>query len=374
MAERVNQHYVPQFYFRHFSVNCNTVGMILVRDGRTFTRAPIKGQCSRKNFYGSKELESLFGELESQHCVAIRAALEVSNKATAEFFSFEELCDFFDAIAFQRARTATEVAKIAPALEKMHLYMFRRHLELTQDEAFLKTYDENVAAGKITVTESTASAVGRGVSTMLENARLIRDLSFCFIRNRTDYPFVFSDSPVVLYNTYAKAVKNRGVLGLQCPGLQIFYPLDSWTCVMLFDPKTYHGPFRGYLQYDAHQRSDISQLNALQMHHALNAVYFGDPAHEDYVYQLWRTHRSDLSTPAAECRINPDLWVDGKPAQDDLLQMMEPQLNFDLNLSFVECEPVSQADYAYKPRSPDLVELVKSQYVKRDRRKRDSNQ
>jgi Protein of unknown function (DUF4238) len=192
---------------------------------------------------------------------------------------------------------------------------------------------------------------------------MIRDLSVCFIRNRTDYPFIFSDSPVVFYNTYAKAVKNRGVIGMQCPGLQIFYPLNSWTLAMFFDPKKYYGPFRGYLQYDAHQRSDISKLNTLQMLHALNAVYFGDSDHQEYVFDLWSVHQSNLSIPRAECRINPDLWIDGRPVEDDFFQIMESQLNYDLDLSFVECDVVSQADYVYEPRSPDLVELVKSHYV-----------
>lgn len=363
MADRLNQHYVPQFYFRHFSANSKTIGMLLVRDGRIFTHASIKKQCSRKNFYGSKKLETQFAQIEAQHSIAIRAALEVANIASAEFFSLEELRDFFDAIVFQRARTATEVSKHAPALEKMLLFMFRKHLETTQDEDFLKEFDGHLAAGNMSITESTASAVGRGLWAMLQNAPLIRDLSVCFIRNRTDYPFIFSDSPVVFYNTYAKPVKNRGVIGLQCPGLQVFYPLDSWTCAMLFDRERYNGPFRGYMQYDAHQRSDISQLNALQMHHALNAVYFGDPAHEEYLFELWKTHQSKLSQPESECRINPDLWIDGQPVESDFFQMMEPQLNFDLNLSFVDCDQVSEADYIYEPRSPDLVECVTSQYV-----------
>jgi hypothetical protein len=363
MAERVNQHYVPQFYFRHFSNNRNSINTVLVRDGRVFVNAPIKGQCSKKNFYGSKELEAQFAQIKLRHCNAIRAALEVANIASAEFFSVEEFTSFFDAIVFQRGRTAAEVAKHAPAIEKMLLFKFRKHLETTQDEEFLKKFDETLAAGKMTITESTASAVGRNLSVMLQNAPLIRDLSLCFIRNRTDYPFIFSDSPVVFYNSYAKPVKNRGVIGLQCPGLQIFYPLDPWTSVMLFDPKRYYGPFREYMQYDAHQRSDISKLNALQMHHALNAVYFGNPEHQEYVYELWSAHQNNLSIPKSECRINPDIWIDGEPVENDFFQMMEPQLNYDFDLSFVEYDPVSEADYVYEPRSPDLIEHVKSLYL-----------
>ncbi len=67
MAERLNQHYVPQFYFRHFAKNPRTIGTLLLRDGRLIANASIKGQCSKKNFYGSKELEDDFSQIEAQH-------------------------------------------------------------------------------------------------------------------------------------------------------------------------------------------------------------------------------------------------------------------------------------------------------------------
>lgn len=52
-------------------------------------------------------------------------------------------------------------------------------------------------------------------------------------------PFIFGDAPVVFYNSYYRNVTARGVLGLQSPGLQIFFPLDSTTLLLLMDDKVY---------------------------------------------------------------------------------------------------------------------------------------
>ncbi len=212
-----------------------SIGTLHLRSGNIIPCTSIKGQCSRKNFYGSQELEGLFSQIESQNAVAIRAALDVACNADAQPLEYEEFAALCDAIVFQRARTATEVVKRAKAIEDMHLFWFRCELENEKSEEFLRKFDQAWAAGEMTIAEPDASAVGRIISVMLENAPLIRDLGICLIRNRTDYPFIFSDSPVVFYNTYAYAVRNRGVIGMQCPGLQIFYPLNRWISVMLYD-------------------------------------------------------------------------------------------------------------------------------------------
>ena len=63
MADRKNQHFVPQYYFRFFSENARHISAILKKDGRFIENAPIKGQCATDNFYGSKELESIFSQM-----------------------------------------------------------------------------------------------------------------------------------------------------------------------------------------------------------------------------------------------------------------------------------------------------------------------
>ena len=359
MTDRVNQHFVPQYYFRQFSANRRTIGTLLTQTGRVITHAPIKGQCARKNFYGSKKLEALFSRLEARQCQATRAALEIAYYADAPFFSGEELADFFYAITFQRGRAAVEIDKHAPAAEKIYLEMFKQNLMHRNDIDNVDEMIKQIDAGNVSVTEPPHEAIRRSLSIFLESTVGITDLNLHLLRNRTDYPFIFSDAPVVFYNTHCRNVRNRGVLGLQCPGLQIFYPLNPWTLALLLDGDKYRGPFTEHLQYDVVRRSDVSQLNALQLHHSLNAVYFGDPRDESYIVDLWNCHRTTLSTPRAECTIGADFLVDGERPDGDIIQLWEPQLDYELNLSFIECDQVPEQDYVFAPRSPELREELR---------------
>lgn len=354
MTDRTNQHFVPQFYFRHFSSDGRTIGTLLKRDGRTIPHAALKGQCARKNFYGSKELEGLFSQMEGEQCHAIRAALDVANNASAPDFTAEELYHFFQAVMFQRGRTALEIEKKTPAMEEMTLQAFRHYLQHSEDIDRVDEMIHHIDAGNVAVTEPASATVVRSASIALESTLGIMDLNLCLLRNRTDYPFIFSDAPVVFYNTYCRNVRNRGVLGLQCPGLQIFFPLNPWTLALLIDGDKYQGPFNDFLQFDVYKRSDVSQLNALQLHHSLNAIYFGDPAHATYAEELWQAHRTTLSPLRDNCVVGADFWVDGKPPEGELIQVFEPQIGYDLSLSFVTCDPIAQTDYVFAPRSPDI--------------------
>jgi hypothetical protein len=359
LAENANQHYVPQFYFRHFSVDPKRIAVLLIADGQVVLNAAIRGQCSKKNFYGPPEVEKALSAAEAEYCQGVRAALDVANSSSAPFFSPREYVLLLEGIVFQRARTAAEARRHAQSMEEMQLFMFRRFIEEQDDIERRQEMLDAIDRGEISITEPTSVTAAKCITESLPLARLIRDLSLCLVRNRTDYPFIFSDAPVVFYNKYCEKVRSRGVLGLQCPGLLIFYPLDQWTCAILYDSDKYHGAFRGYVQYDAHQRADISEINKLQIYSAQKAVYFGNPLHEDYVHDLWRAHRPLLAKPESSCRINPNLWIDGKPVEGDLIQLMDPQLNTTLNLSFLECHQVSQADYKYKPRDPELHASVR---------------
>ena len=360
MTDRVNQHYVPQFYFRHFSQDQRTIGTLLLDDGRLISHAPFKRQCSRSNYYGSKELESFFSKLESDHCHSIRAALDVANNANADFFTRAELMALFQAIVFQRSRTALEIEKHAPAAETFALEGFKHWLMHKEGIENREEMIRQIEIGNVRVTEPPQATIVRQVANSIDTSILISDLKILLLRNRTDFPFIFSDAPVVFYNNYCRNVKNRGVLGMQCQGLQIFFPLDSWTCLLLLDAEKYGGPHEGFIHYDIHQRSDVSQINALQLHHGLNSAYFGCLEQQEYVRELWETHRHTITRPTGECRVGVDFLVDGKKPDGELMLMMENQVNFELNLSFIACDPILEHEYVFRPRSPELRDEYKS--------------
>ena len=132
----------------------------------------------------------------------------------------------------------------------MVLELFKCHIESRQDIENNEEIIKHIKNGNFRIIESPQHAIARSLSVSKDAVKLISDLDYYLLRNHTDYPFIFSDSPVVFYNTYYYNVKNRGVLGAQTLGLQIFYPLNSDTLLMLVDNQVYEGWYKENLFVD----------------------------------------------------------------------------------------------------------------------------
>ena len=356
MSERANQHFVPQFYFKQFSRGERCIHMLLTAKDRIVLNASVKRQCSRNRFYGPVELESLFSRLDGRHSTCLRRLIEFAWSPSPVQLAPQHIAGIWECILFQRARTLLEVEKHTPATESFLLEMFKEHIKGAPDIDNRKELVEHIESGAVRITEEPRRRVSLQIVTALESVLLISDLDFCILRSQSDYPFIFSDSPVVFCNTYYHNVKNRGVLGLQTPGLQIFFPLDTNTLLMLFDSDVYTGPFRQLTVIDVWEPSDISQLNALQLHHSLNAVYFADACAAEYVSRLWRAHKPTVAQPTTEFHIREGRLIDGEKTDDVRCHGFEPQLNIALDLSFIECSPVDESEYEFRSRSPELAE------------------
>ena len=77
----------------------------------------------------------------------------------------------------------------------------------------------------------------------IEGGILLRDLVPILLLNKTKTDFIFSDSPIVLYNLVHHK-EESGHTGLQSPGLLIFVPLNNRLLLMMFDDNSYHIKFR----------------------------------------------------------------------------------------------------------------------------------
>jgi hypothetical protein len=322
VANSVNQHFVPQFYFKLFTSGDRRIHLLHKKSERILLNASIKGQCARHRFYGPAEIEALFSPLESQHSAVLRHIRDLAWSPSPPPLESEHLARLWEALVFQRARTVLEGEKTTPANEEHQ------------------------------------GAVALSITTALESVLLISDLDVHVLRNLTDLPFVFGDAPVVFCNTYYRNVTHRGVLGYQTPGLQIFYPIDSRTLLMLLDDEVYGGRCREPFIVDLDQRCDVSQLNALQLHHSLDAIYFADARDQEYVGELWNAHKQAVVQPKLQLRNRKGWFNQGNECDDDLYHWFEPHLNFRLALSFIECSPIQPAQYAFRRRSPTLFHEV----------------
>lgn len=375
MVDHVNQHFVPQFYFKLFTRGDRRIHFLFKKKNQIILNASIRGQCAHHGFYGSREIESFFSKLEIKQSIAIRKMLELVWFGSSAPLNINEIALDMSAICnatiFQHARTELQIKKESPAIESMYLECFKNYLKhspnIENREHFYEQFIEHVAKGNVHIKEKPQKTVMRSISVALERTSLIADLNFYILRNYTEYPFVFGDSPVIFYNTYYQNVKDRGVLGLQTPGLQIFYPLDSDTMLMLIDDQIYGGWYKRSLCVDLTEKSDVSQINALQLHHSFNSVYFADENDKEYISDLWNAHKHRIIQPEVKF-VKRDGWlVDGKPVDGILYQTYEPQLNIKLNLSFIECTPIRESEYKCRNRSPELVKELEKRIKKTEK-------
>jgi uncharacterized protein DUF4238 len=365
VPKKINQHYVPQFYFRLFSRDGKHVHSLMPKSGRLIHDAPIKGQCAKYDFYGDGSAEGALSQIENDHAVALRSLIEIAWSETPPDLTPEILATTWQAVALQHSRTELAAELHAETAEAMATESFTRYLMAAPG---IKNRDQLVsmmkgASAKVAFSRSVAAI--QNVVFALENWLLISDLDFVLLRNSTDYPFVFWDSPVVFVNSYCRNVTQRGVLGLQTPGLQIFFPIDSDTMIVFFDPATYRRPSTSGI-VDLIHESDVSQLNALQLHNHTRSIYFADKVCSEYVTELWGAHRKTVQKPQSRF-VHRDGWlIDGKP-RDGLVQMFNPQPNIRLDLTFIQCDPIEEVQYRFRRRSPHLVAELEAREEKRRR-------
>lgn len=366
------QHFVPKYYFRMFSGRERSISALLKKSGKLIDRASISVQCARPYFYGKGGVESALSQIESKHAHELRRIVRESWDPISAGLDEQMLMSLWQSLILQRFRSELDVEKNSEHEEDVALEMFRFHLEhdASVDPAFREEALRAIAVGEVKVAKDRTATAIEQVTDALHHTLLISDLHWCVLRNRTEYPFVFGDAPVIFYNSWAFKVKNRGVLGLQCPGLQIFFPLNPRTLVMMYDPDKYRGPFLDSWRFDVVHPSDVSQLNILQVFHSLVSVFAAEPSHLQYVDRLWKAVGSPKDFPRRVFDKKSGLLVDGKRPDGPLYHMFERQIDFRVDLTFVNVERVRERDYHFVPRDLAIHREEKLKSAERARQRR----
>jgi hypothetical protein len=361
VASKLNHHFVPQFLFRFFSAGDRRIHLVTKNPHRLIFDASVRCQCARHKFYGTQEVEDWLAELEGRHAAAFRAILrEAWDKSPIGLSDFEKYC-LLEGLMLQRARVPRTAANLNYGSEQTVLYLFREHVRKSPDhDGSRQRILDAIDRGQVQLKKQDLETVLHSIKIGLESVIGIADLSLAVLRNHTDYPFVFGDCPCVFYNRYFYAEKSAGVIGFQSPGLIIAMPLDSDTTIFLCDPQTYQLP-NGHQIINVRQRSDVSQLNALQIHSAQKSVYFADRDDAEYVTELVTAHHNGCRESCSEFKIHAPgaLLVDGKPTETPLLQAFESQLAIQIDLSFLTTNKVPANDHPRRARSPEIRKALK---------------
>lgn len=258
--EKVNQHYVPQFYLRNFSPNCKSIGMYINRTKKCILDAAIKEQASKKYLYGEDlKIENFFTELEGK-------ASSIISKMFDEVGFSKDIEDNMDLLQFLLLLEARTL-KIADS--SIHSSNFINNiLEKPQDES--KGCIPNLNA----------------ILVATESMPIIADLTMALITCSSDCKFITSDTPVCRYNLLyiLRNYAMRGY-GLANIGAQFFLPLSSRHCLYLFDQDAY--VITGDIS-DI-KKTDVDELNRLFLLNSYQYLFFDQSNGMDYVVNLARS-------------------------------------------------------------------------------------
>lgn len=323
-----NQHFVPRYYFRNFTDGTKHICLILTENGKFVSKASIKDQCSKNYFYGDESVEQKLSYFDCIHLENLRKLIKFSKSNLSISWEKDIL---LQTVLLQRVRTLLERDKIVESDIKRTNYL----------------YDQGLVMPNLDPKEYTLILI----KIAIDQWHLLNDLQIKVIRNYTECPFIFSDSPVVFYNSYFKKIKHRGVLGFVTPGLQIFMPLTSTLQLMLFDPKVYcdlskkSNMNKNCMFVDVDDPKDIFNLNALQVHHSKNALYFANPNDEQYVTRQLNSHKKNIKNNLSEFNVGKAYNTKNELQEGKIMHTFEPQINYDLSLSFIKSHPVSKKYY-----------------------------
>jgi hypothetical protein len=132
---------------------------------------------------------------------------------------------------------------------------------------------------------------------------LILDLDLVLLKNLSGEGFVLGDDPVVFHNQLLEGA-DRGTVGLQSVGLQIYFPLSPDHALLFFDPTTYVMKDRKGATAFLKSLSDIRQINALTTLQARHAFFF-DPQRTSnaHLAELRERLASVLGSPRVSMRV-----------------------------------------------------------------------
>lgn len=269
MASKKNQHFIPQFFLRQFSLgNKKEVGAYLTNKSKFIEAVPIKSQCSKPYFYGKDDsVENFFGKFESDIAPLFSKLIKLEGDVNLDF---------------------NELAKLVLFITLMELrnpvFFMQYHLknELLNNEINKELQDSKVYLDLPKAThEETVSAMLSLLDIIYEG---YIDLDVKFLINRTDKSFVCSDFPLVKYNRFLNLKKYfRTKIANGSVGIQVFIPISSSITMVFYDSSIYKLGNKKDCFFELNDDKQVFDLNMLQYLNSNNCIYFDENMNEAYL-------------------------------------------------------------------------------------------
>ena len=334
MTEYKNQHYIPQFYLRHFSSDGVGVYRYSLKNDIT-ERSNIEKTCSSFWFYApssiASEIEGVLSPLEAQHAEIVQEILDTrslgvvspwSKDPKNSFLKHLHLCNFI-----LLTSTRTKLAKSdAEAIANFVFDSMKPYLKQSEKVRAKGIKPEFI--DKLKVSRDTANL--EGMLGAMVGPPLISDLAVVMLINETKNPFITSDSPTIFYNFLN--LEDQDLLGWQSPGLMIFMPLSEECALWLVDSEMYKPHAKAQESIGSLTREqDVDELNRLQMLNADDYLIFSKADYHEYVSSLYKPIRG-----RREKSLKSEKWseFDVGDEHHEMSKLRRTKINYKPHLSF----------------------------------------
>lgn len=278
-TEKKNQHYVPKFYLRNFSIelNYNQIGLFNIFSELYVEKAKLKTQGCKNYYYGEDGiLEDMLSNIEGYLATEIREIIERYELPKKGSSGHENLLYF---IALMDLRNPTLIDYIRYSKDLLRQRLLGAH----------KDTDVNSLVPEISHEE----AIGISLSNLGEVVKNLKDLEFKLLVNETKYPFITSDFPIAKYNQFLEKMKfPHGKTGYGNIGLQIFIPISPKLIILFYDAKIYKVGFKKQRNLTIKSTHDIDNLNVLQFLNSYYIVYFNHEVSKKYINEIFNRSKN----------------------------------------------------------------------------------
>lgn len=297
-----NQHYVPQFYQRYFSIDSKTIGVYVINSDKNIFSAPIKNQSSGDYFYSENmKIEHALGKIEELS----KRVIDKINSNPKGHLTQEEESILYTFTMLQNGRTLAQANLIQEYtnttlrnLVKKQIELFRNNDKKSEVEEIT---DEMLDKCSFNLTEPGMFALG----TQTQLIETCLDLEYKILINNAKIPFITSDNPVALYDQFMERMDNQ-IYALGSRGLQMYLPLTPTLGVMYYDPKCYKLGYRKKAYVEITQNKDICELNKLTAANAENILYYKQNSITEYKLREFAT-QGKKNKPSTRIEMLPEL-------------------------------------------------------------------
>ena len=204
MPTQKNQHYVPKFYQRFFSVDGSTIGVYLPEQGKKIDAAPIKYQASEDYLYTKDtqkpdNAEAALGSLEGPAKQVMEKLLQEPPVALTK----EEEYVLYVFVLLQLGRTLVPMEMLQESASKLAQQLLRVDKKLHDgngDNKYEGITDEIIDSVQLNFANLGAMSVYNHLRLIPACIDLINE--FKVLVNQTKVGFTSSDNPACLYNMF----------------------------------------------------------------------------------------------------------------------------------------------------------------------------